>query len=55
MNGGEPMAREQTTIRLTIELYSELALISKQTGLTVTALLLVAIWRSVLKLKSQLL
>ena len=44
------MDREQTTIRLPAELHNELSAISEQTGLTVTALLLVAIWRSVLKL-----
>ena len=49
------MEREQTTIRLPKELHNELVTISQQTGLTVTALLLVAIWRSVLKLKFQLL
>lgn len=48
------MNREQTTIRLPTELYNELLLMSKQTGLTVTALLIAAIWRHVLKLKHPL-
>lgn len=43
--------KEQTTIRLPSELYEELKTISNKMGLTVTALLIVAIWRSVLKLK----
>lgn len=49
------MEREQTTIRLPAELHKELAIIAKQTGLTITALLIAAIWQSVLKLKSSLL
>ena len=43
--------REQTTIRLPSELYIEIKKIAKQTGLTVTSLLIVAIWRHVLKPK----
>lgn len=42
---------EQTTVRLSAELHEALVAISKQTGLTVTALLIAAIWMSVLKLK----
>lgn len=45
---GDKSKRGQTTIRLCIELYEELRAISEQTGLTITALLTVAIWRSVL-------
>lgn len=51
--GGENMEREQLTIRLPEDLYNELIVISQQTGLTVTALLLLAIWRSVLQLKGR--
>ena len=45
------MNREQTTIRLPADLYRQLVKISEQTGLTVTALLIVAIWRRILKSK----
>lgn len=45
------MKRKKTTIRLPMELYSELVSISQQTGFTVTALLIAAIWMNVLKLK----
>lgn len=43
--------REQTTIRLPVELYNKLAEISKHTGLTVTALIIASIWWRVLKPK----
>ena len=46
------MKREQTTIRLPEELYKELTTISQETGLTVSSLLIVSMWRHVLKLKS---
>ena len=58
--GGENMEREQTTIRLPsvntknitvrmhTDLYRELKSISAQMGLTITSVLIVAIWRSVL-------
>lgn len=46
--------QKQTTIRLQEELYKELKLISEQTGLTITSLLVVAIWWSVLKTKHLL-
>lgn len=47
------MERTQTTIRLPDELHKELALIAEETGLTITALLIVAIWWNVLRLKNQ--
>ena len=40
---------KQTTFRLPMELYEELEIISNQTGLTITSLLLAAIWWNVLK------
>lgn len=40
---------KQTTQRIQTELYEELKAIAKQTGLTVSSLLIVAIWWSVLK------
>ncbi len=43
--------RGQTTLRLPAELCAELKAISAHTGITVTALLLGAIWWSVLKLR----
>ena len=43
--------REQTTIRIQTDLFKELKAIAEQTGLSVTALLIVAIWKNVLKLK----
>ena len=45
--------KKQTTLRVPTELYIELALISAQTGLTVTSLLLVAIWQNILKLRRK--
>lgn len=45
--------KEQTTIRLTREVYNELSIISKNMGLTVTALMIVAIWWNVLRLRKQ--
>lgn len=42
---------KKMTIRVPQELYKELEIMSKQTGLTVTSLLIAAIWQSVLKLK----
>lgn len=47
------MIREQTTIRLETNLYSELLSISNQSGLNVTTLLIVAMWQHVLKLRQQ--
>lgn len=41
----------QVTLRLQKELIDELQIMSIQTGLTVTSLLIVAIWKSVLKPK----
>lgn len=41
--------REQTTLRLSNELCGELERIAEQSGLTVTALLIIAIWQSVLR------
>lgn len=49
----ERLCREQTTIRLPGELHQELTAIAKQMGLTLTAVLLVAIWWSVLRLRGQ--
>ena len=46
------MERVQTTIRLPAELYNELLLMAKETGLTITALLIAAIWWHALRLKS---
>lgn len=40
-----------TTIRLKDDLYAELERISKRSGLTVTALIIISIWNSVLELK----
>lgn len=41
--------REQvTTLRLPDELHRELEVVSKETGLTITALLIIGIWHSVL-------
>lgn len=37
------------TLRIQTKLYEELKVIAKQSGLTVTSLLTVAIWRNVLK------
>ena len=45
------MERKQTTIRLPVELHKELVAISKQSGLTVMALLILAIWWNVLRPK----
>ena len=45
--------QEQTTIRLETDLYSELLSISEQSGLSVTALLIAAMWQHVLKLRQQ--
>ena len=45
------MEREQTTIRLPAELYCELKKVSEESGLSITSLLIVAIWMSVLKLR----
>lgn len=45
----------QTTLRIQTELHKELKIIASQTGLTVSSLLIVAIWWSVLKLKYLLL
>lgn len=42
---------KQTTLRIQIDLYEELKAIAGQTGLSVTSLLIVAIWMSVLKPK----
>ena len=39
----------QSTLRLETKLYNELKTISKQSGLTINSLLIVAIWRKVLK------
>lgn len=38
------------TLRIKKDLYEELKVISKQSGLTVTSVLIVAIWKNVLKL-----
>ncbi len=43
--------RKQITLRLDINLYKELKIISEQTGLTISSLLIVAIWQNVLRLK----
>lgn len=43
---------KQTTMRIQTKLYKELKMISEQSGLTVTSLLIVAIWRRVLKPQS---
>lgn len=43
---------KKITIRIPQELYKELETISKQMGLTITCLLIVAIWRNVLKLRN---
>lgn len=40
--------REQVTLRLADELHRELEIIGKETGLTITALLIISIWHSVL-------
>lgn len=45
------MEREQITIRLYKDLYDELVKISKQTGLSVTALIIVTVLWNVLKPK----
>lgn len=37
------------TLRLEIKLYNELKIISRQTGLTVSSLLIAAIWQKVLR------
>lgn len=39
----------QTTLRIGAELYAELKNIANQSGLTVTSLLLIAIWNNILK------
>lgn len=44
------MEREQTTLRLPVDLYTALERISKQSGLTISALLKAAIWMHVLSL-----
>jgi len=43
--------RKQITLLLDMNLYKELKIISEQTGLTISSLLIVAIWQNVLKLK----
>ena len=43
--------RKGITLRLDINLYKELKIISEQTGLTISSLLIVAIWQNVLRLK----
>ena len=48
------MEKVQTTVRLSMDLYHELQEISRCTGLTVTSLVVVAIWHSVLKPKGLL-
>lgn len=40
--------KKQVTLRMPMELYKALEIISSQTGLTITSLLLVAIWRHIL-------
>lgn len=42
---------KQITLRIETALYDELKTISEQTGLTITSLLIVAIWQNVLGLK----
>ena len=39
----------QTTLRLETKLYNELKIIARQSGLTVSSLLIIAIWQKVLK------
>mgnify|MGYP003289452794 CR=1 FL=1 len=43
--------RKSITLRIPNKLYEELEKMSRQTGLTVTSLLLVAIWKNALELK----
>lgn len=48
------MEREQTTIRLQNELYYKLKLISQQTGLNITVLIIIAIYWHILKPEKRL-
>jgi hypothetical protein len=43
----EPPVR-QLTVRLKTDLYEELKIVSQQIGMTITAVLILAIWKSVL-------
>lgn len=43
--------RKQITLRLDVNLYKQLEIISKQSGLTISSLLIAAIWQNVLKSK----
>jgi len=43
------MERKKITLRLPMELHRELSIISDQSGMTVTAVLLAAMWWHVLK------
>ncbi len=47
----ERKGHKQMTLRIQEDLHEELKIISKQSGLTVTSLLILAIWRSVPELK----
>lgn len=48
------MEREQTTIRLQNKLYCKLKLISQQTGLNITVLIIIAIYWHILKPEKRL-
>lgn len=48
------MEREQTTIRLQNKLYYKLKLISQQTGLNITVLIIIAIYWHILKPEKRL-
>lgn len=43
--------KKQVTLRLETTLYKELQAMSKTTGLSITSLLIAAIWQSILKQK----
>ena len=50
----EKILKKQITLRIQSDLYDELEKIAEQTGLTITTLLIVSIFQSVLKLKRSL-